>query len=112
VDLATTRAQAKGVAPAICHEESYCLTFARAGQNVAATAMLLDMLPPASTDEVDRLYHQLGEILAIATMQQAECARWRRARESTSSLGRSRVDWRKTVVEPSMAKIAPSPVWV
>jgi hypothetical protein len=42
--------------------------FARASQNVAATAMLQDTLPPPSTDGVDRFYCQIGEILTITIM--------------------------------------------
>jgi hypothetical protein len=73
VDLVTTRAQAKGVTPAISHDGGQHLTFARASQNVVMAATLLDTLPPPSTDGMDRLYHQLGEILAIIMALQAEC---------------------------------------
>jgi hypothetical protein len=41
---------------------------------MVAAATLLDTLPAPSTDGVDRLYHQLGEILTIATASQAECS--------------------------------------
>jgi hypothetical protein len=41
--------------------------FARASQNVAAAATLLDTLLVPSADEVDKLYHQLGEIFIVAT---------------------------------------------
>jgi hypothetical protein len=44
-------------------------TIARASQNMAAVATLLDMLPAHSTNAVDKLYRQLGEILAISTAQ-------------------------------------------
>jgi hypothetical protein len=59
------------VAPAISREGGggQPPTFVRASQNVAAVAALLDTLPPPSTDVVDRLYRQLGEILAIAAAQ-------------------------------------------
>jgi hypothetical protein len=76
MDLTITRAQSKGVTPAISHEGGggQHPTFARASQNVAIVATLLDMLPPPSIDGVDWLYHQLGEILTIATTPQAECS--------------------------------------
>jgi hypothetical protein len=46
VDLASARAQAQEAAPATsCEGGGQCPTFARAIQNVAAMATLLDMLP-------------------------------------------------------------------
>jgi hypothetical protein len=57
VDLTSNRAQANGGAPTIRHEGDQCSAFAKASQNMATAAMLLDTLPPPSTDEVDRLYH-------------------------------------------------------
>jgi hypothetical protein len=65
VDLTATRAQAKGVAPAISCEGGQHPAFARASQNMAIALALLDMLPPPSTDGVEWLYHELGEILII-----------------------------------------------
>jgi hypothetical protein len=44
-------------------------SFARASQIVAAVVMLLDTLPEPSVAGVDRVYRQLGEILAILTRQ-------------------------------------------
>jgi hypothetical protein len=57
VDLTATRAQAKRVTPAISCQggRGGCPTFNGASQNVAAVATLLNMLPPPSTDGVDRL---------------------------------------------------------
>jgi hypothetical protein len=57
VDLTATRAQAKGVTPAISPEGGHHPTFARDSQNVVIADALLDMLPPPSIDGVDRLYH-------------------------------------------------------
>jgi hypothetical protein len=58
VDHATAWAQALGVAPTISREGGgQHHTFARASQNVAAMAMLLDTLLAPSTTEVDKLYH-------------------------------------------------------
>jgi hypothetical protein len=45
VDLASARAQAQEAAPATSCEGGQCPTFARAIQNVAAMATLLDILP-------------------------------------------------------------------
>jgi hypothetical protein len=73
---------------------------------VVVVATLLDTLPPPLAEGVDRLYYQMGEILTIATAQQVECAHWRRARDSTSSLVCSRADWQKTTIEPSAARVA------
>jgi hypothetical protein len=64
-----------------------------AGQNVVAVVALLDTLPPPSVDKVDRLYCQLVDILAVVAAQQVDCARLRLARDSTSNLVYSRVNW-------------------
>jgi hypothetical protein len=37
-------------------------------------ATLMDMLSAPSTDAVDKLYCQLGEILAIIVVPQVECS--------------------------------------
>jgi hypothetical protein len=63
------------VAPAISHKgRGAALAFARASQNLATMAMLLDTLPTPSVDGVDRLYHHMGEILTIAIAHEAECS--------------------------------------
>jgi hypothetical protein len=54
------------VAPVTIREGGQHPNFARASQNVAAAAVLLDMLPPPSANGVDMLYYQLGQILTIA----------------------------------------------
>jgi hypothetical protein len=57
VDLTAAEAQAKEAAPATGHEGGrQCIAFARANQNIAAAATLLDMLPAPSADMVDKLY--------------------------------------------------------
>jgi hypothetical protein len=56
---------------------------------VAATA-LLDTLSMPSTDGVDNVYHQLKNILGIATKQQAESTLQRWAEVSVLSLGHSK----------------------
>jgi hypothetical protein len=47
-------------------------TFARASQNMVAVATLLYTLPAPSAEGLDRVYHQLKDILRIAAAQQAE----------------------------------------
>jgi hypothetical protein len=44
-------------------------TFARASQNVAAVAALLDTLPTPSTNVVGKVYHQLKDINGISAAQ-------------------------------------------
>jgi hypothetical protein len=39
---------------------------------MVVAAVLLDTLPAPSTDAVDRVYHQLRDILGVAAEQQAE----------------------------------------
>jgi hypothetical protein len=67
VDLATTQAQTKGASPSINRKES---------QTEAITAKPLNVLLPPPADRVDKLYHQLVEIHAIATAQLVECTHW------------------------------------
>jgi hypothetical protein len=54
-------------------------------------AKTLSALPPATVDGVDRMYHQLTEIHAIAPTQLAEGARWCRS-DPASSLVRAGTD--------------------
>jgi hypothetical protein len=58
VDFASTHARAKGVASSTSHE---------GGQPEATAAKPLNASPPPTTDGVDKLYHQIAEIHAIAT---------------------------------------------
>jgi hypothetical protein len=61
-----------GVTGAINCEGTQRPAFTRANQNVDAVAGLLDTLPTPSTDGVDRVYHQLKDILDITEAQQEE----------------------------------------
>jgi hypothetical protein len=61
------RAQARTVTFTINHEGTPCPTIARVSQNVPAAAMHLDTLPTPSTDGVNKVYHQLRDILSVAT---------------------------------------------
>jgi hypothetical protein len=72
-----------------------CATFARASQNVVAVVALLDTLPAPSTDGVEKVYHQLRDILVVATEQQAEISLQRHAEVSVLSLGRSKASRQK-----------------
>jgi hypothetical protein len=52
-------------------------TFSYEGdQAEAIAAKLLSASPPPTIDGVDKMYHQLVEIHAIAVAQLAECAHW------------------------------------
>jgi hypothetical protein len=76
VDLTKARARARArvraVAAAISHEGPLCPTFAKASQNMVAVAALLDTWPTPSADGVDKVYHQLKDILGVTITQQAE----------------------------------------
>jgi hypothetical protein len=67
VDFIATQARAEGAAPTINHEGSQRSTLARASQTMATAATPLNLLPLGSANGVDRLYHQLEKIDAIAT---------------------------------------------
>jgi hypothetical protein len=95
VDLTTTEAQAKGVAPSANRME---------GQIEAAAAKPLNVLPPPSVDGADRLYHQLIEIHTIGATQLVECACWRRS-DPTSSPVHVKAGWQRLVT----ARMAPLP---
>jgi hypothetical protein len=51
---------------------------------------LLDTLPAPSTDKVNKVYHQLRDILSVATKKEEESSLQRWAEVSISSLGRSK----------------------
>jgi hypothetical protein len=68
MEYASAQAQAKGVALTLSHEEGHT-------EATAARPPKAPSLP--TTDGVDKIYHELVEIHAIATVQLAECARWR-----------------------------------
>jgi hypothetical protein len=70
IDLTKARAQTRAMAATINHEVAPCPTFTMASQNVATVATLFDMLSAPSTDGVDRVHHQLTDILRAATEQQ------------------------------------------
>jgi hypothetical protein len=70
MDYVSTPARAKGVAPTASREE---------GHTKAAAARSLKASPLSTIDGVDKMYHQLTEIHAIATVQLAECVHWHRS---------------------------------
>jgi hypothetical protein len=72
VDLTNASAQGRDVTAIINHEGQPQVAFTKASQNVAASAALLDTLPVPSTNRVDRVYHQLKDILGITTAPQVE----------------------------------------
>jgi hypothetical protein len=69
VDLTNARARARDIV----------------NQNVSTAAALLDTLLSPSTDEVDKLYHELKDILSIAATPQVESSLQRRAEVSIMS---------------------------
>jgi hypothetical protein len=64
--LRPVQAPGKREAPTASHE---------GGMATVAAAKALSTPPPPITNRMDKLYHQLVEIHAIATVQLAECAR-------------------------------------
>jgi hypothetical protein len=88
VDFTKAQAQAREVTTAINHEGAPCPTFARASQNRATAATLLDTLPAPSTDGADKFYYQLKDILCVTATQQAESSLQLWAKISISSLVR------------------------
>jgi hypothetical protein len=69
IDLAKARDLARAMAAALNREGLQCPTFARVSQNVSTTVALLDTLPAPSTDELDKVYHQLKDILGVTFVQ-------------------------------------------
>jgi hypothetical protein len=57
IDFTKARARARVITIIINREGTSSPTFARASQNVAMKAALLNTLPAASTDRVDKVYH-------------------------------------------------------
>jgi hypothetical protein len=111
IDFTKAQAQAKSIAVTINHEGTPHPTFVRASQNMAAAAAPLDTLTAPSTDEVDKVYLQLKDILSVATEQQAESSLQQRAKVSVSSPGRSKASQQRTAMEHPTAGIVSSPVW-
>jgi hypothetical protein len=72
---------------------------------------LLDTLPTPSTDKVNKVYHQLRDILSVATEQEEESSLQRWAEVSISSLGRSKASQQRTTMEHPMVRTASSPAW-
>jgi hypothetical protein len=77
MDCATSQAQREGVGSTLRHLR---------GPAEATMAKAKSLSPPPTIDEVDRLYHQLGEIHTIGAMQLVECARWWRSTPAPSSV--------------------------
>jgi hypothetical protein len=75
VDFTSTQARANKVAPFASHE---------GGQTKAAATKPPSTSPPLTANRVDKMYHQLAEIHAIAAMQLVEYAHWCRS-DSTPS---------------------------
>jgi hypothetical protein len=65
VDITSTPARAKEMAPPTSHEGG-------GGQEDATATKPLSRSPPLTTDRVDKMYCQLAEIYAIAAVQLVE----------------------------------------
>jgi hypothetical protein len=83
VDFASTQARAKELPPSTNHEGD---------QDEATAAKPLSASPPLIANGVDKMFRQLTEIHAIATMQLAECAPWHRSDSLPALLGLASVD--------------------
>jgi hypothetical protein len=69
INFTRALAWARAITATINHKGMPCLTFARASQNVAAAAGLLDTLPTPSTSGLNKVYCQLRGILDGAAEQ-------------------------------------------
>jgi hypothetical protein len=90
MDCTPVQAQGKGEAPIASRE----------GGHPAS--------PPPTADGVDKLYHQLAQIHAIAAAQLAECACWHRS-EQAPSLVQVESGRQGPNATPSAMRIAPLP---
>jgi hypothetical protein len=99
VDVASTQARAKGVAPFASRE---------GGQTEAGAAKPMSASPLPTADGVDKMYRQLAEIHAITAAHLAEWAHWRRS-DPTVGLVRAGTSCQRPAVTPSVARLAPSP---
>jgi hypothetical protein len=91
--LTNTWAWTRDVAATINRDGVQCPVLARASQNMAVAAAVLDTLPAPSIDGVDKVYHQLKDIRSITTSQQAKNSLQCRAEVSVSRPGRSKAGW-------------------
>jgi hypothetical protein len=100
MDYTSTRARSKG---------AFSTPSCGWGQAEAAAANALSASPPPTTDRVYKMYHQLAEIHAIATMQLTECTHWPRSDPTPSPV------WVDTGRQgpnemPSMTRTTPLPL--
>jgi hypothetical protein len=71
----------------------------------------MDTLPARSTNGVDRMYHQLKDILGIAIEQQVESSLQRWVEDSISSPSHSKASRQRTTMELPVAGTVSLPVW-
>jgi hypothetical protein len=70
MDFASAHARAKGLAPTASCEERHI---------EAIAARLPKASPTPTADGVDKMYHQLADIHALAIAQLVECVHWHRS---------------------------------
>jgi hypothetical protein len=103
VDLTNSRSRASGIAAMINREEAQRPAFARASQNMAMAATLLDTLHAPSTGGVNKVYHQLKDIIGITAAQLIESSLHCWAEVTISCPGHSKAGWPKAAMEPPAA---------
>jgi hypothetical protein len=110
VTIIFTKAQARtrDVSTAINCKGTLHPIFTRASLNVAAVVALFDTLPAPSTNEVDKVYRQLKDILSVTAEQQAESSLQWWVEVSSSSPGPSKASRQRTTMELPTAGTASS----
>jgi hypothetical protein len=110
VDLTTVWAKARDVTANNNRKGTKCPAFARASQNMATVATLLNTLLALPSNEVKKVYRQLKDILGIFTMNQVESSLQRPLRSRAQAalrLASRRLPWNHPVagMASSLARI-------
>jgi hypothetical protein len=99
VYFASTQARANEVTPSASREGA---------QTEAVVARPLSTSPPLTTNQVDKMYHQLVEFHTITTAQLVDCARWCRSIPTPGTV-RARTGRQTPVAMPSVTMLVPLP---
>jgi hypothetical protein len=100
LNFTSTQALAKELSPPVRRREAR--VEATEGNSTSTS-------PPLTANGLERMYHQLAEIHAIAAAQLVECARWRRS-DSTRRLVRLGASHPRPDQPPSRMRPASSPL--